>query len=98
MSTAKPTAEETAKTAQGPAQKVTLDDVWAAIRETQMAHKETEAAIRETQAGSQTPGLVNPRKGLSGKTRQEEPAQGSGIFKKSLSRWEIRHDTHHISA
>ncbi|GHV96776.1 hypothetical protein AGMMS50293_30960 [Spirochaetia bacterium] len=31
------------------AKKVTLDDVWAAIRETQEAHKETEKAIKETQ-------------------------------------------------
>ncbi|GHU05075.1 hypothetical protein FACS1894147_10880 [Spirochaetia bacterium] len=54
MPTAKPAAKKTSKTAAKKpapkaAKKVTLDDVWAAIRETQAAHKETEVAIRETQ-------------------------------------------------
>jgi hypothetical protein len=53
MPAARPTAKKTAKAAKEPAQKkakkATLDDVWAAIRETQKAHKETEAALKETQ-------------------------------------------------
>jgi hypothetical protein len=54
MPTAKTTTKKTAaKSARKPAsktsKKVTLDDVWATMRELQEMHKETEKAIKETQ-------------------------------------------------
>jgi hypothetical protein len=55
MATAKTATKKTAKIVKKPApkttKKVTLDDVWATMRELQELHKETEKAHKETEAG-----------------------------------------------